>query len=237
MKRFFLFAFTVILLLALTACGIVEPGEVTFSSSTSSVPQETSSVPSEEESGAPESAETLSTPDAQKDVVTMYRDVDFETGEWFTATARLKEIARYDDWAAAGVDLAELADNDPIEVGGCILVATINLHNDNLTEESLEAVDFSVNGLVLADRENLEAFESGELCSFYEPVYFDSHRDSDVEYFHFDGVPAIGEETDIVMGWQLDREYTEKLENGELSMVCGWANVFSGAIPISVPEA
>lgn len=156
--------------------------------------------------------------------------------EWSagTVTYEIEEVEWMDSYQAAGVDVSETVDQKTLKEGEKYLQIKFSLENEDIDKDTLDG-EYLVNNFFLADKDTLDSKKEGAYLN--SPIYFNQAQADIKRYFALE-LPAIGEKTEIVLGWRLSPAEIEFLETHQLYLIYttrGLDNV--SAFPLDVPVA
>lgn len=215
-KHYIILVMTSALLAVLTACAPMQPNTGTVQNGAG--PATETSVSSEEAS--PQEKENGSQP--LSSVVTQETSSVLQTEyRGGFVNYQVKSISLEENYEAAGVDVTQVVGQQELREGEKFLTITFSLENESLDPATLEG-DYLVNNFFLVTQETVDAHQEGAV--FNSPIYFDQAVDDEKRYFALD-LPAMGEGTEITLGWVLSTTDLQALENNRLNLVyttMGW---------------
>ena len=215
-KQYFVLVMASALLAVMGACAPMQPNPDTVQNGEG--PAIETSVSSEEAS--PQEKENGSQPLSSVVTQETYSvlQTEYHGG---TVSYQVESVSLEESYEAAGVNAAQVVGQQELREGEAFLTITFSLENESLDPAILEG-DYLVNNFFLVTQETVDAHQEGAV--FNSPIYFDQAVDDEKRYFALE-LTAIGESTEITLGWVLSTTDLQALENNRLNLVyttMGW---------------
>ena len=215
-KHYIILVMASALLAVMTACAPMQPNPDTVQNGEG--PATETSVSSEE--APPQEKENGSQPLSSVVTQETYSVLQTEYRGGIVSY-QVESISLEENYEAVGVDVTQVVGQQELREGEKFLTITFSLENESLDPATLEG-DYLVNNFFLVTQETVDAHQEGAV--FNSPIYFDQAVDDEKRYFALE-LPAIGESTEITLGWVLSAADLQALENNQLNLVyttMGW---------------
>lgn len=214
-----------VLLTVLSACAPMQPNPDTVQNGEGPAPETSVSSDTARPQEEADSSQTLSTAAPQEESLGL--QTEYRGG---IVNYQVESVSIEDSYEAAGVDVTQVVGQQELGEGEKFLTITFSLENESLDPATLEG-DYLVNNFYLVTQETVDARQEGAV--FNSPIYFDQAVEDEKRYFALE-LPAVGEGTEITLGWALSTTDLQALENSQLNLVyttMGWdeATILGGA--------